>query len=109
MLNEEAISLFLDPEKYFVAKSQRIARYRVENNLLGSLEFCPVVRKTNLLQEYEAKKLNRLALELVQKYRTKGTFFQGPCFISTLKKHSLHGKLSKKASQSRLVKFTNLF
>jgi hypothetical protein len=97
----------LDPEKYFVAKSQRIARYRVENNLLGSLEFCPVVRKTNLLQEYEAKKLNRLALELVQKYN-QDILSRAMLYLYTKETLSSWEIEREKPSQSRLVKFTNL-
>lgn len=42
-------------------------RYRVNNNLLGNRCWCPIVRKTPKLQEYEAKKLNELANSAVQK------------------------------------------
>jgi len=38
-----------DPELYFVGTAQRDARWRIEFNGLGDLDFCPVVRKTPAL------------------------------------------------------------
>jgi hypothetical protein len=39
-----------DPELYFVGPAQRDARWRIEFNGLGDLDFCPVVRKTPALK-----------------------------------------------------------
>jgi hypothetical protein len=39
-----------DPEEYFVGPSRRDARWRIEFNGLGDLDFCPVVRKTTPLR-----------------------------------------------------------
>jgi len=42
----------LDPEKYVVASdAQKVPEWRIENNLLGDREFCPVVRLTPQLKE----------------------------------------------------------
>lgn len=42
----------LDPEKYLVAASPvKSARWHVNDNLLGSTRFCPVVRKTPAIRE----------------------------------------------------------
>jgi Fic family protein len=44
-----AYAPLFDPAQYFVGPSQRDARWRIEFNGLGDLDFCPVVRKTPAL------------------------------------------------------------
>ncbi|MEK8030995.1 Fic family protein [Ideonella sp. DXS29W] len=44
-----AYAPLFDPEQHFVGQSQRDARWRIEFNGLGELDFCPVVRKTPAL------------------------------------------------------------
>lgn len=44
-----AYAPLFDPEQYFVGPVQRDARWRIEFNGLGELDFCPVVRKTPAL------------------------------------------------------------
>lgn len=40
-----AYAPLFDPKQHFVGKAQRDARWRIEFNGLGELDFCPVVRK----------------------------------------------------------------
>lgn len=41
----------LDPKKYIVAdESKRVARWRVRDNLLGHVSYCPIVRRTKELE-----------------------------------------------------------
>ena len=42
----------LDPEKYFTGPQRQSPRHKITNNLLGDREFCPVVRKTDVLQTF---------------------------------------------------------
>lgn len=49
----------LDPLKYYVANSVKSQRHAVNNNLLGNKEFCPIVRRTMLLNDFENKKLSQ--------------------------------------------------
>ncbi|MCA3239554.1 MAG: Fic family protein [Curvibacter sp.] len=44
-----AYAPLFDPEHYFVGPAQRDARWRIEFNGLGDMQFCPVVRKTPAL------------------------------------------------------------
>lgn len=44
-----AYAPLFDPERNFVGQAQRDARWRIEFNGLGDLDFCPVVRKTPAL------------------------------------------------------------
>lgn len=50
----------LDPALYFTAPSRLSQRHRVRDNLLGSAEFCPVIRRSQKLNDY-------LALDLAEK------------------------------------------
>lgn len=45
-----AYTPMFDPARYFVGPARRDARWRIEFNGLGELDFCPVVRKTQALQ-----------------------------------------------------------
>ncbi|WP_262249981.1 Fic family protein [Parapedobacter soli] len=42
---------FLDPSKYIVGTSLRNSRWKINDNLLGTPEFCPIVRRTQALSE----------------------------------------------------------
>jgi len=41
----------LEPERYITGQTTKNARWRVNDNLLGNRDFCPVVRKTSVLQQ----------------------------------------------------------
>lgn len=41
----------LDEEKYVTGKTKKESRWRINNNLLGTKAYCPVVRKTKELKE----------------------------------------------------------
>ncbi len=51
----------LDQKKYFTGKSILSRRHRVRNNLLGDGFFCPIIRRTEKLEEYLAMKLDEKA------------------------------------------------
>jgi hypothetical protein len=55
----------LDPGEYFTGKPRLSKRHRVRDNLLGTGDFCPVVRRTKLLTEFANRKLAGKAAETV--------------------------------------------
>lgn len=57
----------LDPKEYFVAAGDVSVRHRVRNNLLGTKEFCPIVRRTKTLTQFVEKKLSERAQLIVSK------------------------------------------
>jgi hypothetical protein len=61
----------LDPDLYYCGPSRRSQRHRVIDNLLGSLAYCPVIRKTPLLQQFEARHLDMAARNVVHQYDPK--------------------------------------
>lgn len=42
----------LDPERYFTGPSVNSSRHRVRNNLPGTIDFCPLVRRTDTLKSF---------------------------------------------------------
>lgn len=55
----------LDPAQYYVAKAEKSTRHAVNNNLLGNRIFCPMVRKTKVLQAFENKDFSGMAKKLM--------------------------------------------
>jgi len=57
----------LNPEQYFVAAGVVSARHRVRNNLLGTSQFCPTIRRTKKLDEFISKQLSARAQSIFEK------------------------------------------
>lgn len=55
----------LDPTKYYVGNTEKSKRHAVNNNFLGNKEYCPMVRKTDLLKKFEHKNLSLVAKKLM--------------------------------------------
>lgn len=49
----------LDPERYVTGMQIRNSRWRINDNLLGVTEYCPIVRKTQALKELVAKDITK--------------------------------------------------
>ncbi|MFS8564214.1 MAG: hypothetical protein LVR00_07905 [Rhabdochlamydiaceae bacterium] len=59
-LKQGSYVALLDPKKYYISdKPRRSNRHRVADNLLGTLHFTPIVRKTVLLNNYEKSELGQ--------------------------------------------------
>jgi hypothetical protein len=57
----------LETAKYFTTKGDLSKRHRVRNNLLGPKEFCPIIRKTENLDEFINQNLDVRAKETIGK------------------------------------------
>jgi Fic/DOC family len=55
----------LDAKVYFTGKARLSKRHRVRDNLLGSGDYCPVIRRTKQLEEFAALGLAEKAAETV--------------------------------------------
>lgn len=58
----------LDSDRYFTSQSIKSKRHRVNNNLIGNKNFCPIIRKTKKLEEHQKNHYDLKAKELTQKY-----------------------------------------
>jgi len=57
----------LEADKYFTLKGKLSQRHRVRNNLLGPKDFCPIIRKTEELNEHISLRLDKKAQETIGK------------------------------------------
>ena len=58
----------LDSEKYFVRNNPiKSKRHKINNNLLGNFDFCPIIIKTEKLSTYTQKNLSLETSELIGK------------------------------------------
>jgi len=60
--------VLLNPEHEYTGTPRPSKRHRVVDNLLGNRDFCPTVRKSDPLLDYEIRGLDRRCRELVAKY-----------------------------------------
>lgn len=58
----------LDPDCYFTSPGIRSQRHRVNNNLIGNKDFCPIIRRTKVLEEHIHNDYDLQAKKLTQKY-----------------------------------------
>ncbi|HEY4354565.1 MAG TPA: Fic family protein, partial [Acidobacteriaceae bacterium] len=55
----------LDEKAYFTGTPQLSKRHKVRDNLLGTPDFCPIIRRTKPLTDMVARQLGRKATEIV--------------------------------------------
>lgn len=61
-------TLLLNSKDYYTGKVKRSRRHYVDDNLLGNVNFCPIVRKTPILKKFEAADLAETAKKLLAQY-----------------------------------------
>ena len=62
----------IDPDKYYtVTPARRVRRQRVNDNLLGHRRFCPTVRRTDILRDFETTDLSRRCRQVMSTYSPK--------------------------------------
>ncbi|MDX9857936.1 MAG: Fic family protein [candidate division Zixibacteria bacterium] len=62
------IDLLETDEYYTIKPGEQIRRQRINNNLLGGNQFCPMVRRTAVLRELEAEDLPARCRQIVSAY-----------------------------------------
>ena len=55
----------LDPKTYFIGKGEVSRRHKVRNNLLGSGDWCPIIRRTKRLEAFTKLGLAKRAAETI--------------------------------------------
>ena len=59
----------LDPDQYYtVTPARQVRRQRINDNLLGEARFCPMIRRTDILQGFEATDLPKRCRKVVSGY-----------------------------------------
>ena len=97
----------LNAKEYYCSKSKRSSRHRIADNLLGSLHFAPIVRKTALLDAYEKRELGQLARALTKQY-DPALIARAMRYMYTKETMSSWEIEREKPDQAKLMKFVGL-
>ena len=58
----------LDPEHYYTSFRERIRRQRINQNMLGDMSFCGIVRKTKKLENFVAADLSKQCQQVIARF-----------------------------------------
>jgi len=98
----------LDEKSYYTLPNpSSIKRQRVRDNLLGGRDFCPIVRKTATLKEFDSLNLSKKSKEILTKYPSS-MLKRALSFLYTKETKSSFEIERVKPSSSRVEKFIAL-
>ncbi len=97
----------LDSERYFVSTGIRSTRHRINNNLLGNRDFCPIVRRSQVLVEQINMQYDLKAKTLVERYDPH-VISRASHYLYTKETLSSYEIEREKPSQTRMNKFIDL-
>ena len=97
----------LDTGKYVTGKTVKNARWRVNNNLLGTSSFCPVVRRTKILTELLKQDIPQKIEQLKQRFPTD-IFQRALNYLYHKETRSSYEIEKEQPSPDRMEKFIHL-
>jgi Fic family protein len=97
----------LDPERYVTGMKIRNSRWRINDNLIGVSEYCPIVRKTQALKELVAKDVTKKLEGLKDDYPNE-IFQRASQYLYRKETRSSFEIESEKPSPDRVDRFVRL-
>lgn len=97
----------LDDKKYITGKNEKNSKWHVNNNLPGSAGFCPIVRKTSLLQQLLERDIKK-GIEGLKNNFTEEVFIRATNFLFTKETRSSFEIEREKPSADRMNRFIAL-
>jgi Fic/DOC family len=97
----------LDEEKYITGKPIKNTRWRINNNLLGNKDYCPVVRKTKELKELLSQNIQGKIKDLKKSY-SADMFSRAINYLYTKETKSSYEIERENPSADRMEKFVAL-
>jgi len=94
----------LDEESYITGNTVRNSRWRINDNLLGGPAFCPMVRRTQAMEEMLASDLKGQIDELKEEYSPE-IFNRATQYLYRKETRSSYEIESEKPSQDRMNRF----
>ncbi len=105
--NDRYIEL-LDSDSYVVASNpEREPRFRVLNNLPGTRQFCPLVRRTKIIAGYERKNISDQVRSLIES-KSKRLIERAVAYLYVKETQSSFGIEREKPSQHKAERFVDL-
>lgn len=97
----------LDPKIYFTRQGIKSPRHAINDNFLGSYQFCPLLRRTTRLEKYVALHLDKKAKVLLKKYDPH--IVSRACnYLYTKETISSYQIEREQPDKNRIVRFINL-
>jgi hypothetical protein len=93
--------------QFSLADGPKDGKFRVINNLPGNRQFCPMVRKTNLLQEMVNKNLKQRTIDTLAKY-DPNLLRRAAAFLYLKETHSSFEVEREKPSPNRAQRYADL-
>jgi hypothetical protein len=97
----------LDEEKYITGATVKNPRWRINNNLLGTPDFCPIVRKTRELQQLMNEDI-AARIENLKKGYSQDVFNRAILYLFKKETRSSYQIEREEPSSDRLEKFITL-
>jgi len=97
----------LDSKQYITGKTKRNSRWRINDNLIGGPEFCPIVRRTNALEKWLDIDLKAQILQLKEKY-TLEIFTRATQYLYRKETRSSYEIESENPSLDRINRFITI-
>ena len=94
----------LDTKAYITNTGKRLPRYRVRNNLLGDVSFCPMVRRTASLKNYAWETLRDRAANIINDYDAE-TLARAINYLYTKETRSSFAIEHEEPTQSKMDRF----
>ena len=99
--------LMLDESKYLTGKTVNNEKWRIKNNLLGASDFCPIVVKTQTVQQAINFDISQ-SLSVFQKKYTPSVFRRAFSYLYTKETKSSFEIEREKPSQNKMERFVSL-
>ncbi len=97
----------LEPERYVIGKVVKNSRWRINNNLLGTTDFCPVIRRTKTLSDLLTKDI-RQSIEGLKNEFPEDIFRRAAAYLYTKETRSSYEIENEKPSPDRMERFISL-
>jgi hypothetical protein len=97
----------LDPDKYLVGASTKNIRWKINSNLLGGADYCPIIRKTNQLKSLLEVDIKQKMEQLKESYPPE-IFGRAVSYLYNKETRSSYEIEKEKPTPDRMHKFVAL-
>ncbi len=97
----------LDSKKYFTNNAIKSVRHYINNNLLGTHQFCPIVRRTDRIEKYIKERLDDKANALLKKYNPH-VIARACNYLYTKETMSSYQIEREQPDKNRITRFVNM-
>ncbi|WP_348824538.1 Fic family protein [Flavobacterium aestuarii] len=97
----------LDEKKYIVGKTVKNSKWKINDNLLGTPDFCPIVRKTTEIETFQSIDISAQIMQLRREY-SSDIFNRATNYLYGKETKSSYEIEHEKPSPKRIERFISL-